>query len=96
MAKAIDSGAEDPTKVKRILRRKRAKRKASVSNNLEALRKAAGLSQDELAALAGVAQGSVCRIEYGRTPGIDTAQLLADALGAKLGDVFPPKGSARS
>jgi DNA-binding XRE family transcriptional regulator len=49
-----------------------------------------GLSQADLAELAGLSRESVALIEVGRrSPRIDTMTALADALGVEVADVLP-------
>ena len=53
--------------------------------HMRAARKSAGLTQRELAALAGVERVTVARLECGmHQGGIDTIVLLADALGISI------------
>jgi transcriptional regulator with XRE-family HTH domain len=68
-----------------------------MSNRLQELRRARGLSQDGLARLAGVPNGTIKNIEQGlRVPRLDTAAKLAKALGASLNELAglttPPEG----
>jgi transcriptional regulator with XRE-family HTH domain len=54
-------------------------------NNLKKLRQAAGLSQEELADLAGVSQPSIGRLEAGKqNTTLATANLIATALGVPV------------
>lgn len=54
------------------------------------IRKERGLTQDQLAELAEIDRASLSLIETGRrTPGIETLQKLADALGIEVADFFP-------
>jgi transcriptional regulator with XRE-family HTH domain len=54
------------------------------------LRRARGLSQEALAAAAGVPVGTLRGWEYGRrTPLLDAAAKLARALGCKIDDFAP-------
>ena len=57
-----------------------------VVHDLVVLRKERGLSQRELAALVGVTQPQIARIESGsiRSPGIQIVARMAAALGARL------------
>jgi transcriptional regulator with XRE-family HTH domain len=63
---------------------------------LKRLREERGLSQAQLARLAGVPKGSLLQWEYGkRTPLFDAAVKLADALEITLDELAgrnPPKG----
>lgn len=62
-----------------------------ISQNIKALRVAAGLSQEELAAKVGVSRSSVARIEAGQAmPSIPTAVHLADALNTTLEALVKP------
>ena len=59
----------------------------SISDRLRRLRKAAGMSQDNLAERAGLTRVAIYRFEAGtREPAWETLQKLASALGASLGD----------
>lgn len=59
-------------------------------NNLRKLRTAKGLTQAQLAKLAGLAQQQVQRAESGvHAVRIEVAAAIAAALGAALGEVFP-------
>jgi putative transcriptional regulator len=60
-----------------------------MTNNLRAARKAANLEQEELAALSGISQGTISRIERGSpAPSVDTALALARALGTTVEHIF--------
>jgi DNA-binding XRE family transcriptional regulator len=59
---------------------------------LRRAREDAGLTQDALAARAGVSQATVCRVEQGRPPELATALALAAALGSTVEDLFPRVG----
>ncbi len=60
----------------------------SMGNRLQRLRKAAGLSQPELAELAKVPLGTLRGWEQDRrTPRLDTAIILADALKVTLDEL---------
>jgi transcriptional regulator with XRE-family HTH domain len=65
-----------------------------MGQRLKALRKAAGLSQSQLARAAGVPIGTLRGWEYGRRkPLLDTAAKLAVALGCTLDElagIAPP------
>ena len=50
-----------------------------------------GLSQTDLAQLAGVSRETVSRLERGGDPRWRTAQAVADALGFDLAFVFPKR-----
>ena len=66
-------------------RSKRDERRAGVGRAVAQARKKAGLRQHELAALAGVDQAVISRIECGKAnPTLDLLGSLADALGADL------------
>ncbi|WP_137919599.1 helix-turn-helix transcriptional regulator [Hydrogenophaga sp. 2FB] len=56
----------------------------SIVQNLESTRKAASLTQDELAQRAGVSRMTVSRIEAGMDPRLSTLQELARAMGMEL------------
>lgn len=57
--------------------------------NLAQARARAGLSQEGLAALAGLSQGEISRVERSeRDPGITVVVRLADALGLGPGDLL--------
>jgi len=54
------------------------------------IRKERGLTQEQLAELAGTDRASLSLIETGhRTPGIETLQKLASGLGVEVADFFP-------
>lgn len=56
-----------------------------------ALRKLAGLSQEELAARSGLQRTHISRIEMGKyTVTLDTLQAIAEALGMTV-DIIDPK-----
>jgi DNA-binding XRE family transcriptional regulator len=56
---------------------------------LKEMRKSKGLSQAELASIIGLKQVTICQYESGtRTPDLNTAKKLADALGTTLDDIF--------
>jgi transcriptional regulator with XRE-family HTH domain len=59
-----------------------SKGRIALANNVKRLRKAAGLSQSDLAAKAGVAQTAISYIENpeGKSPSVDTVELIAEAL----------------
>ena len=53
------------------------------------LRFVQGLSQSALAARANVARETISRIERGENPRLDTARVIAAALGVPLAQIFP-------
>ncbi len=54
-------------------------------------RTAAGLTQGELASIAGLCKETVCNVETGSTvPARRTAKSLAAALGVDILELFPP------
>ncbi|MCW2951363.1 MAG: helix-turn-helix protein [Conexibacter sp.] len=55
---------------------------------LEISRRQAGISQQQLAQLAGVSRHTVIRVERGDLPRVRTAQALARALRVPLNDVL--------
>ena len=60
-------------------------------------REARGLSQEELAALAGIHRTYVSSIELGKVRlGLDIAKKVADGLGLALGDLIAEAESAGS
>jgi len=65
---------------------------ASVTN-LERMRRAAGLTQQELERRSGVKQGLISLIERGLTknPRVDTAAKLARALGCTIDELISPE-----
>ncbi|MEV7140785.1 helix-turn-helix domain-containing protein [Streptomyces tauricus] len=67
----------------RVLARRRA-----LGDNLRAARKAAGLSQERLAELAGMDRQAINRIEQGHQSALyDNLVRIADALGIPLSDL---------
>lgn len=62
--------------------------------NLKAVRKRMGLTQAELAERVGVEQPTIQRYERGRSPTIDQALEIADALGVTIGDLVDEATSA--
>lgn len=71
----------------------------AVTSALHDARIAAGLTQEQLANLAGLSQVTVSAVErrdgdYGRTE-LRTARALAAALGTTVDALFPPKGGAQ-
>ena len=68
---------------------KRPRIRAILAKNVRRLRLAKGLSQDALAADAGLFQKLISGIENGRAnPELDTLGKIADALGVQPGDLF--------
>ena len=64
---------------------------------VRARREARGLSQEELAALAGIHRTYVSSIELGKVRlGLDIAKKVADGLGVALGDLVAEAEGARS
>ncbi len=62
---------------------------ANLPIRIRELREARGLTQKELAVLAGLALGSVASAEQGtRTPSITTAFQIATALGVTVNDLL--------
>lgn len=60
------------------------------------LRKAAGLTQAELAHLSGVDQSNISKIERGNMrPMLDTACRIAAALGKRVEDITWPEPKSR-
>jgi transcriptional regulator with XRE-family HTH domain len=70
-----------------------------MGERLAALRRAAGLSQTQLAAAAGVPVGSLRQWEHGRrTPLLDAAARLAVAMGCSLDElagIEPARGKGK-
>lgn len=63
----------------------------SLANRLESLRDARGLSQPDLAKLAGVGKGTIQRIERGDTsPSLDTIVAVAKAFGMSAREFMSP------
>ena len=61
-------------------------------HRVRALRRGAGLKQDELAALAYVRPAFIGQIERGETnPSLVSIALVANALGCEVADFFPRK-----
>jgi transcriptional regulator with XRE-family HTH domain len=56
---------------------------------LEITRRARGLSQRQLADLAGVSRETISLIERGELPRVRTAYAIARALGVALGELLP-------
>lgn len=58
------------------------------NKKLKKLREEKGLSQAELAKMAGVSQTTICDVEIGnKMPKLDTAMKICKALNVKLMDV---------
>lgn len=55
-----------------------------MGNKLRSARKAAGLSQSELAEKCGVPQSNISRYELGKTPFVDDALKIAVSLGVTV------------
>ena len=56
---------------------------------MSAIRKARGLTQDELSRISGVPRITIARYETGRVdPTMANAKKLADALGVKIDDLI--------
>lgn len=60
-------------------------------NNVQRYRDALGLSQGQLAALAGVTQSTVSKIEAGGDTTVAIGAAIARALGRTVEDVWPHK-----
>lgn len=58
-------------------------------NQLRAARITAGIQQVELAVMAGIQPGLLCRYERGVSPSQRNARRLAVALGKEARDLFP-------
>jgi transcriptional regulator with XRE-family HTH domain len=65
-------------------------------SRLELARRARGWSQSDLAALAGVHEDTVSRLERGGLPTVRVGLALADALDVGLTDLFEPERPAAS
>jgi transcriptional regulator with XRE-family HTH domain len=84
-------------------RRARTEWEIAMGTRLKKLRNERGLSQAQLAKLAGVPKGTLLQWEYGlRTPKLDAAAKLADALDVSLDELAgrerparKPKGGAK-
>ena len=70
--------------------------KRELALSLRALRKRAGLTQQEVASLSGLTQSRISKMESpaGGPPTIDNLNRYADACGADLCIAFPTKDSA--
>lgn len=67
----------------------RKARLATLGENVERLREARGLTQEELGRLAGLHQTAIARIEKGeRGPRLATLFKLAEGLGVRPGELF--------
>ena len=64
-------------------------RQSAQPSFLRGYRAACGLSQDDLAQLAGLSRETISRIERGDTPRWKTARTLAAALGVRPEQLFP-------
>ena len=61
------------------------------------LRKAMGLTQKQVAMLAGVSEAAICLYEKGeRSPNLTTAKRLADALGVTVDELIGGGKNCRS
>lgn len=59
-------------------------------SRLRRIRRAAGITQEQLANMVNIDAGSISRYEKGAiTPGLDTAYALAVALDVTLNDLLP-------
>lgn len=60
-----------------------------LENRIRENRERLGITQHELAEQSGVPRSTIAEIEEGiRTPGVDVAIKLADALGVRVEDLF--------
>ena len=67
-----------------------------LANRLKVARAEAGLSQTDLAALAGVTRQTISSIETGQyCPSALLAFVIADRLGKRIDEVFMMEGDAR-
>lgn len=67
------------------------KNKIDLGASLRATRKAAGLTQQDLAEKAGLSTQIICKIERGRSlPNVSTLVLLADALDIYVSELVRP------
>ena len=64
--------------------------KSTIAKNIKRLRKQRGLSQDKLSKLADISHNTIIKIESGaiQSPTMDTAQIIAKALGVSLDDLM--------
>jgi len=68
-----------------------------VKNNVKKLRKAQGMSQEQLAVLIKIGRSTISEIEAGKhMPKIDIALLLAEALKCRVEDLFILEGDKDS
>lgn len=75
--------------IPRILFRLQEEIQAVVAERIKAIRKKKGISQDELAELAGLNRVHLFRIERGRcNPTLRTLKIIADTLGVKVRDLI--------
>ncbi|RMD68282.1 MAG: XRE family transcriptional regulator [Gammaproteobacteria bacterium] len=59
-----------------------------VGKRIRNLRRARGLSQNELSRLTGVAQGTISRVEHGeQIPSMNTVRRIAAALGVPIAEI---------
>ena len=71
----------------------RMKQPTPVGTRLREAREAAGLSQDRLAANAGIGRSTLVRIEHDHAcPRLATKRVIADALGVPVFDLWPETG----
>lgn len=69
---------------------------ARLANRLKVARAEAGISQTELAALAGVTRQTISSIETGQyCPSTLLAFVIADRLGKRIDEVFTLEGDER-
>jgi DNA-binding XRE family transcriptional regulator len=66
-----------------------------LATNTRIGRAAARLSQDELAAAAGLGRNQISAIERGANPTIETVERLAKALGATVAELLTPQPRRR-
>lgn len=59
-----------------------------VGKRITKLRKDKGWSQKDLADATGLSKGYIAAIEEGRSPGIKTISIIAEALGVEVRDLF--------
>jgi len=66
-----------------------------IGNEIRRLRKERGMTQEELAHIAGISHTTLWQAETGRTtPRMWIAEKIADALGVEASDILFPKGEA--
>ena len=64
-----------------------------IISNLATIRKAKGLSQDQLSKLSGISRVTIARIETGRiSPNVRTLERLSDALKVSIADMIEKAG----